>query len=787
MPPESNAKQAKANAEPASQAVKPATKTKRPPAAPSFKSYEDNALDEQAIQEAVESVPIKDYSDYEIAIEAKDQDHYSDALFGNEDELEQALNNDKPEQQVELPAAKTEQPEQAEPRQQNPASGETKLDTDYSRFHTANSTALGDAGIGPLTGIVSVISNTINGSQADLVANYEEFIPAAVTPVALASDDRSANTANLRPQDSGQKQSASLRERIQLKARATLAHSKQGLDEYLGRSLPDREMPLDFSLAVQRSKKDFEHLVTGYDIKKLFENKAKSIHSIFSQTNKDLADLIKCQLSSSNRLSLLDTYSSYLAERYTEVFAMLEKKLSMSGDSKRLELMANSSAVLKHLIGGYKQVYASYYEGSNVNYGTHRKTAHQVAIRLLDVLLMEQRLASCLHTALSQSSVKTANKLLVATYLYEPDLLQQLHRSEALGREVTLQAMFVRYQLGLFVKTDSLSSSLYKVFAAYLLSQLEDFSILVDSEHKNLAGPVLSITHEQTEGPEFLNEPPVPGVESIPALLIPLGGFLNRLNQDYRQVLACLEQQSTHSSPVFGKIKLPYAVTVLSVMTRVVAKRVAGKTDPVFSIYQPTKLKMYCGLDECHAAFDHQYALYTRKPAKKGEPTPDLPPKPVPNKTPVLCAREDNGKLYLQIAEDKSTKPVDIGQLLLLNGEMRPEQQDELDSSEDQDKQERTLLAQVIRLERSLPGKLNMVVEIIAEDASAIRLSARPEKVNKALIARGNNQSWLITQHNGQPFSELSLPIQFLDGSRRAINIAGFATLGSKIQSMLIE
>lgn len=782
MSPETKLTETKAKVAPTKKAtLSAAAQDQRATASAPRKSYEDNVLDEKAILDAVESIPIKDYSDYEIAIETKEQDHYSDALFGNEDELDQALNNDNPAVAIEPPKpTNSAEPQARQPELQQPiqAKSEPQLDINYMRFLTANRHEIGEAVTTPF----SIIDSGVNGAIPSTIADYEEFVPATIP----SEQDPTDKPANI---DSKQKQANSLRERIQLKAKSTLEHSKQGLDEYLGRSLPEREMPLDFSLPVQRSKKELEHLVTAYDIKKLFENKAKSIYSIFAQTNKDLAELIKCQLSSSNRLSLLDTYSEYLADRYVEVFTMLEKKSSMSGDSKRLELMVNSSAVLKHLIGGYKQIYASYYEGSNVNYGTHRKTAHQVAIRLLDVLLMEQHLASCLHTALSQSSIKTANKLLLATYLYEPKLFQQIHRSEALGREVTVEAMFVHYQLGLFIKTDSLSSSLYKVLAAYLLSQLKSFSIVADSEHKNLAGPVLSINHEQTEGPAFSAAAPVPGVDSIPSLLIPVGGFLNRLNHDYRQALECLAQPDTkHPSPLFGKIKLPFAITVLSALTRVVDNRVAGKTDPIFSIYQATKLKMYAGLDDCHAVFDYQYALHTRKPAKKGEPTPDLPPKPVPNKTPILCAREDEGYLYLQISEDKSSKPIDIGQLLLLSGKMDVEQEDEIDNSDDiQSSPDRTLLAQVIRLERSLPNKLNMVVEIISEDATAIRLTAKPEKLNKALIAQHGEQSLIVTQQTGQPFSEPTLPIEFLDGHSAAIQIAGFATIGSKIQSMLIE
>lgn len=747
------------------------------------KTYEDNALDQKAIQEAVESVPIKDYSDYEIAIETKEQDHYSDALFGNEEELDQALSSDETlgavgviEKPQEKPIEKPESTQSPAPQQQT--TSEPQVDSNYQRFLTAGSQTVD----GTNEQLARIVERGVNGLIPGTAADYPAFVPASAPPPETAAE---------KTKQAEQTPAGSLRERIQLKAKSTLEHSKQGLDEYLGRSLPERDMPLDFSLPVQRPKKDFEHIVTAYDIKKLFENKAKSIYSIFAQTHKDLTDLIKCQLSSANRLSLLDTYSSYLAERYTEIFAMLEKKPSLAGDSKRLNLMTNSSAVLKQLISGYKQIYAGYYEGSNVNYGTHRKSIQQTTIRLLDVLLMEQRLAGCLHTALPQSSIKTANKLLLATCLYEPKLLQQSHASEALGSEVTVQAMFVRYQLGLLIKTDNLSSSLYKVFAAYLLSQLKNLSILASGEHKNLAGPVLSIHHEQTDGPAFCAEPPPHKSSATPSLLIPLGGFLNHLQRDYQQALQCLTQPATsHSSPIFSKIKLPYTITVLSALSRTMEQHISGKIDPIYSIYQPSKLKMYTGLDECHAVFDYQYAVHTRKPAKKGEPTPDLPPRPVPNKAQILCAREDDGYLYLQITENKSSKPVDIGQLLLLNGQAEVEQTDDIDRSEDHTGPDRTLIGQVVRIERSLPDKLNMVVEIISEDATAIRLTARPGKLNKALIALHNTQNkqpLIITQQTGQPSAELSQPIEFLDGSSAAINISRFVSIGSKIQVTLIQ
>lgn len=65
-------------------------KQKPKPKAVTSKGYEENSEDKQGLLEAAASVPIKDYSDYEITIETKDE--YADALFVDESALDSALN-----------------------------------------------------------------------------------------------------------------------------------------------------------------------------------------------------------------------------------------------------------------------------------------------------------------------------------------------------------------------------------------------------------------------------------------------------------------------------------------------------------------------------------------------------------------------------------------------------------------------------------------------------------------------------------------------------------------------
>ena len=78
---------------------------------PVEKSYEVNPQSKQDIEEVIQSVPLKDYSDYEIEIE--ETSHYEDALYSTDEELTEALNSPEPKAAVKsTPKEAEEQSEQ---------------------------------------------------------------------------------------------------------------------------------------------------------------------------------------------------------------------------------------------------------------------------------------------------------------------------------------------------------------------------------------------------------------------------------------------------------------------------------------------------------------------------------------------------------------------------------------------------------------------------------------------------------------------------------------------------
>ena len=61
---------------------------------PPLKNYQEQPEANNELQQAIDNVPVKDYSDYEITLETKD--HYEDALFTDDESLDQALTASHP-------------------------------------------------------------------------------------------------------------------------------------------------------------------------------------------------------------------------------------------------------------------------------------------------------------------------------------------------------------------------------------------------------------------------------------------------------------------------------------------------------------------------------------------------------------------------------------------------------------------------------------------------------------------------------------------------------------------
>ncbi|WP_101757048.1 hypothetical protein [Oceanicoccus sp. KOV_DT_Chl] len=252
------------------------------------------------------------------------------------------------------------------------------------------------------------------------------------------------------------------------KGKAKMEQSKAELDEYLGRTLPERTISLEFILPITKSKKDIETNFQEKEIEKLFSAKNKAIASMLEIADRELITLSKAPVSNSKRIALLNAYTPLLSEKIKSLISMFERKPCNFDDKKRATMVDHGCSALKHLITGYKQVYADVYESANIIYGPQRKTANLIAFQIMDLLYLEQLLTTSLHLPVPTGAIKTVNKIVYILSLYEPEALSHLHPSVSLENSSSVEELFIAFHLLNKLDRHTLSSGLHKHLKQYL-------------------------------------------------------------------------------------------------------------------------------------------------------------------------------------------------------------------------------------------------------------------------------------------------------------------------------
>ena len=459
---------------------------------------------------------------------------------------------------------------------------------------------------------------------------------------------------------------------------------------------------------------------------------------------------------------------------------MFERKPSVPGDAKRLELAELALSTLKHLITGYKQIYLSLYESANVLYGPQRSNANKIALRKIDLLVLEQLLATAVQAPLPSNSIKTFNKMFCALSAYEPQLITLPQPSLSLGDRSSIKALYLRYQAILVLDLMRISASLHKAVKPYIDRYIGLLTVLPFDRSIAPSADAWVISHDSNTVPGFLALGEKINHGRFPSVVIEVGRFFNAIKKDYAECIELLTgSNKKHSSKVLGAIKLPYAATIISELNHSILFNENNQHIPSFSSYQPFPCKVYSGFDDCIAYFNYQYALKTKKPERKGESVKDLPPKPTAAKGEWLCAMRDENSLYLQVNEGKISLPIDIGHVLLFA----------VENANDESEQTQTLLTQVIRMERGQHGKLSVIVKLIGSQITHVSTAtaAKDPAANhsSALLAINGEQRIFIADHQ-YPIGA-SVAIALPDSSPAMIALEGFTVITQKIQCLLLR
>lgn len=754
------------------------------------RSYEENPNDQAALEQAINEVPVKDYSDYEIAIETKD--HYEDALFSDEDDLTASLTGE----QAVIAAVETEEktvtPEQPDKAQQASHHDHTQKKHSPSSVAADNTTELPIANpefsftdlltpaskqeqfelkdsfiSGSEETELLVIESGLNHSAVNANIDYdlllEDFSP-AIEPLGTVAQDQ-APVATEVPTQSGN----SFKDKLLKKAQSLQDKAKHQLAEVSGKNLPNRELPLEFMLSATKTKKDSDDLTSQYDINKLFNNKGKSIYSIMKQADEDLNRLAKAKMLYVNRLKLLNAYTEKLSDKIRDAIVLYQRKPSLPKEAgKRLELIHHSQNALKALISGYKQVYAELYEANNVIYAAQHKTANDTAFRLLDILLLEQQLNLTLHFAKPLGSAKVVNKIFHALAHYETGFADQACSSLTLDRDCSARELFIRYHLYSALDLHTLSSKQHPMLHRYIDSIINTLEVL-PLDHPPVEQRCWYIYHDSPALPQLNQQANQPS--NFKPLRITVDRALNQIAKDYEEWLEMLGNQTMqHSATAFEGVKPTDAICVMTCLNRAVQNIEHHYTPPSFSLYEPIKAKAYSTLEDCCNYMDYVYHRAQPNTPKADDSDEQREPikKPQVSTAPWHCALKDDEHLYLQTNEAKVGIMLDIGLPLLF--------------LEESDEADQPWLALITRVERLPGGKINLLAEKVTSQLSTMLVHHSDDKPLPALLGRYNEQSLLIISPQCPLHTDARFTIDFPDGHSAIIAIDQLHSLSPTTQ-----
>lgn len=735
------------------------TDTSKPADEPPLRNYQEQPEANNELQKAIEDVPVKDYSDYEISIEAKE--HYEDALFSDDESLEKALT--APQPAIPEPAR-----EGASTAEKQPSIPPGPAQIDYESFFTEKS----------LMGEFSLNQDTPHtNSHLQLYSTgLNNSFPAEKTPLTeVEIVEETEQPPEPLADEKPDKEPAKAHEKLLSWGKSKLNKNKEQLDEYLGRSLPERALPLEFKFAALKNKKDFENIVSPYEIEKQLTNKGRQAHTLLKQADEDLANVVKCQLSNKARLQILEAYTPTLFEKLRAIKGTQGKTPPYPYEEKKLLAAEHAQNVARNLITGYKQVFAALYESANTIYAPQRKTVNLVAVRLADALCLEQNLLNALHRPIPPASIKSFNKLFHALSRYEPEWLNEPIQSMAMEETCTIKVLFTRYQALLSFDMMSLSPTLHKLLNQYLNSHLDKLDVLAARDWNtppHFSGKAWVLAHDSSEAAKLAS---AASSDRFTPLFIRVDRFFNQVKSDYDECLSLLGSPNpAHSSNALQGVGLQHSTTLMSELNRYVYLIENNKVPQAYTNYQAWPCKIYSGFTGSYSWLDHHFSKLNQPPRKKGEPAPVLPKKPAPGTSEWLCALEDGDTLYLQTTERKGTAALDVGWLLLVV------QIDENDN-------EKLSFIKITRVERGQANSLNVVAEKVGEDAINTVLTDSHGTKLPAILTSHKGAKVLLCNHKESFWTGKTVEASLPNRSTAILKIDRLYTLAQQWQLLTLE
>lgn len=467
----------------------------------------------------VNSVPIKDYSDYDITIEEK-TDYGDEALFSNENELASSLSTSS---EVKSPAIKVNK-ETTKPTLQPQATTFT-LDTWLT---TANEPPCREADEISLTSLLKPIN----------ILKQTDFLQLKQQPAALVRRQRFSSRRSLKLQ---RKKARYICRRLPewalpatTEALARLLKLQWRITDLVGYSLPARDQDLSWMKLAQGSSHKQHELKDHYHLKKDLFGK-KSDQSKLDIAITQLTAIAKTRISAKTRQLHLQTTQQALIPILVHQVQRFQRKPSAAGDEKRLQMIESGRLVLKWLITGYRQLFIHYFQLPNWQYGRKRQDFYRVSQQLLDLIGLEQWFLQSCQRQVPIASRKILGAVFEVLEEIEPAMLEIEFQRQWRQQSLSLQQLQTEYLARELMNWHHLSSTRHQAASAALLSATQYLLPLSPEELPGLTvnSPVWYFRRDNEEQAKLQ----LFDRDAAPQRLLYLGHF-------FRYFLKLIEQQS---------------------------------------------------------------------------------------------------------------------------------------------------------------------------------------------------------------------------------------------------
>jgi hypothetical protein len=408
-------------------------------------------------------------------------------------------------------------------------------------------------------------------------------------------------------------------------------------------------------------------------------------------------------MSSGSRHGYLEAFSLPFIEKLKTVIANYENKPTLPDDPQRQQVSGYCQDALHNLIYGYKQVYAEIYGLSNLGYGPQRVTANAIAFHLFELIHLEQQLMGCIYKRLPAGSIATINKLFVVLSLYEPELVDEVRESAAVGGPVSIRQMFLHIELASAFDLMYFSAHEHGMVNHYLDHHFAQLRFLTAAEAAADGTTLKLVMSHESRDPALVTRK----VDSaaMPATVVVLDELFSTIKAHFAECLTLLEHRKpVHSSPVLAPRKISECLSMLGILNTFVEQMEKNTRVQTYNTYKAMEdLSVFAGFQECFMYFrdknagreDHR----TMKDSLAKRSSFMSDDKDSQEATMWFCAMETDRLMCLQTLETRFTVKMDVGWLMLI---LRKK-----------DKEEHTTLTRILRMERLQGGKVNLIVEKI--------------------------------------------------------------------------